>query len=1025
MADRTPPSDQSHRDTVRTHPGSLSVEASAGTGKTTLIVERVVEMVLRGADLGSIAVVTFTRAAAAELRDRIRRALLTAREEGADVEAALRQLPLAQISTIHSFAGSILREHCHRTGVDPDFTSGASRLPERETALEWDRYLTSLDGGLLRSCGDLLATAGTDTLLELALEIEKRPWITDLSPFTGEEDVLTAFRREMKPHLDVVERAGERCVDPSDKLMGSLQAMKRALAQLPASVAEVNDMDPAVLLFELGRVNRGGRKGSWDPPDFKDELKEVLTELKDRLSKLVPMLLGEKLMPQVEKLIMPFVALLRQRWREDISRFSYDDLLRLAAEALEDSPALARQVSDRFSHVLIDEFQDTSRMQVRFFRALMGGTDGRLPASRITLMGDPKQSIYGWRNADIETYRAAVKELSESGGLSERIEVNFRSTRSIIGFVEAFGAALFAQAHPAESPFGCDYAPLAPRPEAPEGVPVEVVGFDRRGLRSMNVSEMVDLQAEWLAREVERDGHPGRWALLLRGAGRADRFVAALERHGIPYAVEAGRDFKERPEVTDLLELLRTLTSPEDTMALAHTLRSPLFGVDDSDLTDAILAGMRGLGEVPENCPSSVSLAVEHLRGLSDAARRLPVADLFDLVLRSTPLLGVIAASGYQVERRLGNIQYVAELLVEGQVASVGELMDLLGRGEAGAEIEEPAFSPGASGAVTICTIHRAKGLSFPHVVLADLPTRTPNPGSKKMLLSYDHGGLAAFSLGRRAHRARSAHWYDIVDLERARGAAETRRLLYVALTRAESRLTVLTNRVKVDREKLLPAEKMFSAALEEVEAAAPDTFRWREMDLDMETTPSPSPLRPEEAAEEPPAEYFPFPQLKPSGEPSTPERELGVAVHKLLERMDPTDPQGWLEEHQVFLKAVAGGQMKRASELALAFFEMELPFDLESCEVVGREYPLVVSGEGRPQERYIDLLLDDGEGLIVVDYKTDHVPEPERESLDRLAEHYRGQQEGYLDAIGRAFGRPARGYLVFLAAGAVRGVGD
>jgi len=651
----------------------------------------------------------------------------------------------------------------------------------------------------------------------------------------------------------------------------------------------------------------------------------------------------------------------------------------------------------------------------------MGGTRGTLPASRITLMGDPKQSIYGWRNADIETYREAVRELSDSGGLRERIEVNFRSTRSIIRFVEAFGAALFSQAHPDELRFGCRYAPLAPGPEAPEGEPVEVVGFDCRDARSMKVSDMVDLQAEWLAREVERDGRPERWALLLRGSKRADRFVAVLERHDIPYAVEAGRDFKTRPEVADLLELLRTLTSPEDTLALAHTLRSPLFGVDDADLTDALLEGMRGLGEAPAECPGSVRRALDHLERLSEAARRLPVADLFDLILRSTPLLGVIAASGYQVERRLGNIQYIAELLADGQVASAGELMDLLGRGEAGAEIEEPAVSPGGSGALTICTIHRAKGLSFPHVVLADLPTRSPNPGSKNILLSYEHDGIAAFSLGHRAYRARSPHWYDIVDLERARGAAETRRLLYVAVTRAESRLTVLSNRVAVRDGKLLPAEKMFSAALEEVEAAAPDTFRWREMDLDLESTPSPAPLRPEEGAEEPPAEYMAFPELKPSREPSTPERELGVAVHKLLERIDPANPGEWLEGHADFLKAVAGGQMEKASELALRFFGMELPFDLKSCEVVGREYPLVVMEEGRPQERYIDLLLDDGECLIVVDYKTDRVPEPEKESLDRLAEHYRGQQEGYLEVVRRAFGRPARGYLVFLAAGAVR----
>jgi ATP-dependent helicase/nuclease subunit A len=1021
MADRVPPTDQSHRDTIRTHPGSLSVEASAGTGKTTLIVDRVVEMVLRGAELGSIAVVTFTRAAAAELRERIRKALLAAREEGADVDAALRQLPLAQISTIHSFAGGVLRENCHRTGVDPDFTSGASRLSERETALEWDRYLTSLDGDLLRSCGDLLAAAGTDTLLKLALEIERRPWITDLSAFTDGEDLLSAFRREMKPHLDVVERAEERCLDPSDKLMGSLQAMKRALAQLPPSAAEEDALDPVVLLFELDRVKLRGKKGSWDPPDFKDELKEVLTELKQRLRRLVPLLLGERVLPQVQRLIMPFVALLRQRWREDVSRFSHDDLLRLAAEALEESPDLARQVSERFSHVLIDEFQDTSRMQVRFFRALMGGAGGRLPASRITLMGDPKQSIYGWRNADIETYHAAVGELTESGGLHERIEVNFRSTRSIIRFVEAFGAALFSQAHPAESQFGCDYAPLAPGPDAPEGVPVEVVGADLRAGGRMKVDERADLQAEWLAREVERDGHPDRWALLLRSAGRADRFVAALERRGIPYTVEAGRDFKNRPEVADLLELLRTLTSPGDTLALAHTLRSPLFGVDDADLTDVLSAGMRGLGEVPENCPGSVRRAVDHLGRLSEAARRLPVADLFDLILRSTPLLGVIAASNHQVERRLGNIQYIAELLAEGQIASAGELMDLLGRGEVALEVEEPAVSPGGSGALTICTIHRAKGLSFPHVVLADLPTRPPNPGSGEVLLSYDHGSLAAFSLGRGAYRARSAHWDHIVELEKARGAAETRRLLYVAMTRAESRLTVLANRVGVNREKLLPAERMVSAALDEVEAEAPDTFRWREIDRDMETAPAPSPLGPEEAAEEPPAEYAPFPGLKPSREPSTPERELGVAVHKLLERMDPEDPRGWLEENADFLKSVAGGQVEMASELALRFFGMELPFDLKGCEVVGREYPLVLLEEGRPQERYIDLLLDDGESLIVVDYKTDHVPEPENESLERLAEHYRGQQEGYLEAVRRAFGRPARGYLVFLATGAVR----
>ncbi|MBD3368744.1 AAA family ATPase [Candidatus Fermentibacteria bacterium] len=971
---------------------NVVVEASAGTGKTTLMIERIAALLEAGNSIRRLVAVTFTKAAAAELRARTRQKLVQAGLTG-----QLRELPLAHISTIHGFARHILRYYSHLTGVDPLFEYGPERHREPDIARLWDEYLSGLDGELLRQCAPLLERAGSQGLLELALGMEQRHWIDDPGVFGSLSSLQERLKSELHDQLDLM---GEEdgCRDKSDKLYEALVSC-RELVNLSLYTAADLDIDRIGTALKAARPGNQGKKDNWGGEEGKRRVKEALKDITTVIGEALPSLAGAGYVVPLWELLEPFVTMLRKRVSDDPSYVPFDEQLLLATKAIAESEEIREDLRRRFDHVLVDEFQDTSRLQAELFGNFLRTLDGTFEKGSITVVGDPKQSIYGWRNADIEVYSKTIDALRESGALDQSISVNFRSTETIVAFVNAFGQALFEAQDPEEVPFGCTYSPIQPRENAPPGEPVRLLRFPRKladGTRP-RVPDCAARAASWFARLIEegcaKGDQPGDYALLVRKGTHVPIFVGALRQAGIKVSVATRSNFKKRTEVSDLRELLRCLSAPSDLQAWIHTLRSLAFGVDDASITRAKARGCTGYLEPSDKTPPKVSRANAMLRTLREAAVRLPLPDLLLRIYYRTDLMAAISGARYEVDRRLSSLQSVLEWAVEGRAVTCGGMAELLEKEQPVTEgLEDPARPRPDMRAVTLATIYRSKGLGYKHVVLAEISGKRGG-GRSDILTTYDHGRIAAFSMGSRRNYLRGPNYPEIERIENARNRAEKRRLFYVGATRAMESLTLIYS-----------DDTMMAEAAEQAVRRLKGDVLQRELEPEEERPPTfdRPVLSPPERIDDPPAGPL-FP-ISITFEEPTPEEELGLRTHAILEVIDFDRPREWIEEN--------ADPDDEAARLALAFFEMDLPFDLQACTVLGREYPLVVKGQTGTEEGYIDLLLDDGEKLIVVDYKTDRIPP---EGMSSLVSHHRSQQLGYVEAVQKAFDRPALSYLAFL----------
>ena len=919
---------------------SVVVEASAGTGNTTLLTDRVCTIIEAGTSLDNIAVVTFTDAAASELRTRIREIIPA---------EARRKMDQAWIHTIHGFASRILREYYHLCGGVPEFTTEASHFSKSEMEVLWDLFLVSVKKEDLEASSDALRRPGSPVLLKASGEMEKHRWLTD-PELLG--DTAQAEKELTEKWLKGLRSLESLCPDKTDKLCVKISAALDRLSK--------GDLNAGIARNCGSRSNWGGREG----------LKEVKTELGAYMEDLET-LKGYRLMqpvaPALEKLVFPFLNRIRRIWDEDPTRLSYDDLLFLAGEAVVRSAQLRKKLNEKFRYILIDEFQDTSLIQVRLFRSILEGTGMK---EKLTVVGDPKQSIYGWRSADIETYKETARFLEENNALSETITVNFRSAKSIIRFVNSFGEALFSNSAPEERSFSSEYSPIEPAPDAGEGQGVfihilpEVEGSRAEIHSAMQAVSIADLITD-----------PGSTAVLFRTKTHMDELLREFDSRGIPYRVEAGRDFHKRPEVRDTASLIRYLLDPDDGKAEVDTLRSMYFGIDDKAIT-----------VWKQTCAPSVELetAFSLIRSLREAARTFPPHIFIRTLFRNTCILQSIRRSRYQSGRRLGNMRFIME-----QAETITDCWKLLETLEGTSPIsaDEPSAPPEESdGAVTVTTIHKAKGLAWKHVIIAN-PGHSFNGISDTVLADQRTGRL-----GLKLRSAISDSYPALKRREESRRTAEYRRLLYVAVTRPRDRLDIFLQPSGGEKS---PCGIIHSALTET------DHFNCIVMDpVEVSTERAAFPEAP------PPSPGEPFTSLFdvsfPHGETEREEAmRLGTEVHGLMEFIDLESPQEWLQSHGELLDKVLEFP-ERTVSLIGNFFET---FDLSGSKVIGREHPIISRGKFY----YVDLLLERNGCLEAVDYKTDTGDPEERKKL------YEEHQLLYKRELEKASGKPVRVFLVFL----------
>jgi ATP-dependent helicase/nuclease subunit A len=836
--------DAGTRERIRTSlDQSLIVEAAAGTGKTTELIKRLVNVLGEGrGKVETVVAVTFTERAAGELKLRLRAELELERElatEGPvrrrNLEASIARLEEARISTIHGFCKDLLQERPVEARVDPRFEVLDETEAEALYGQAFDRWLEMVlenpPEGVRRALRRSARRRSDENPVD---RLRSAGWT-----LAGWRDLPAPWRR---PDLDRETRIDDlvgrvhalaarlgTCSNKGDGLYRKLWRLRRLSDDLAIGErVQRRDCDSVEAgLVELSENRDFRQPGRGNPRAFggQDALDELLTahaELAagvDEFTRLANADLAALLQEELRDTIERYEML-----KQAAGRVDFLDLLVRARDLIRDNAGVRAELQSRFSHVFVDEFQDTDPLQAEILLLLASAdpavTDWREVApmpGKLFLVGDPKQSIYRFRRADIGIYRVVKEQLGKRGVECLYLRTSFRSVPDLQILVNAAFASVIREDAVA---LQTAYVRLAPYRGTIDGQPSIVAlpvprPYGATGLTktAMNASlpDAVAAFVQWLLAEsrwrvTERDqpGEPVPVAarhvcLLFRRFSSFDEdvtrpFVEALEARGIPHLLVGGRSFHTREEVECLRTALTAIEWPDDELSVYATLKGPLFAIDDEDLLEyrqrcrrlhPYRLPLSADGAVPGRLLPIVD-ALGCLRQLHRRRNARPTEETVRELLQVTR-----AHAGFVLrpwgEQALANVMQIAELArryeMTGGISFRGFLEQLHEDAE-GQAPEAPIVEETSEG-VRLMTVHRAKGLEFPVVILADVtanmtpqrPSRHVDPARKLCAL-----GLAGWL---------PLDLLDHEDEELARERAEALRVAYVAATRARDLLVV------------------------------------------------------------------------------------------------------------------------------------------------------------------------------------------------------------------------------------------
>jgi ATP-dependent exoDNAse (exonuclease V) beta subunit len=799
---------------------TLFIEAGAGSGKTTTIVERIVNLVvIAGVELQNIAAITFTEAAAAELRDRVR-AAFERRAAESDGEAlrrcrsALEQTDIAAVSTLHSYAQRVLSEHPIEAGVPPRFDV----LDEVQSILALEaRWRVWLDAQL--------ADVANHPLIEwsvvLRIDIARRraASLKDVARnFNDNWDRLEASMvadpgplapidlGELRRAAAAVLELADTHYDPAD-LLAVFIAERRARFEMFCRCDDALEAVVAITSEPRWTMAHGKAKNWLDAANVREALKQFATTA-DRVVDNARVAVLDQWRWRLANFTL---GAAEQRRREGTLEFH--DLLVLARRLVRRSPTARRALHDRYTHIVIDEFQDTDPIQVELVTLIATDVDdvANLPwqgldvaPGRLCFVGDPKQSIYRFRRADVALFREACN--SFSAGRPVSLVQNFRTVPTVLQWINHVFGALMQGGPPEQQP---PYEALVAARVEREGDDHRVVLLGGPHDEGHRAEELRALEAADVVRAIRSmilDGE--RWLVDDHGQWRAPRFddivilvpsrlslpalENALRAADVPYRAEASTLVFDTQEVREPLLALQAIDDPSDEIAVVASLRSTLFGCGDDELLEFATAG--GRWDYRVAAPSSLSTehpvvdSLAYLRRCHDDRLWLEPSELLERLLRERRAfeLALLHRRPRDVWRRLRFIVEQARQFVE---ANRGGLRAFLSWAELqryeGARVHEPLLPELDDNSVRVMTIHSAKGLEFPITIVS---------------------GLTAQSAGRRGGVA--VHWgdsmpeikmsgsstpsFDVLDdFEQEMDVHEKLRLLYVASTRARDHLVI------------------------------------------------------------------------------------------------------------------------------------------------------------------------------------------------------------------------------------------
>jgi ATP-dependent exoDNAse (exonuclease V) beta subunit len=1090
---------------------TLFVEAGAGTGKTTSLVERVVTLASSGAaTLDNTAVITFTEAAAAELRDRIRERLEEAAATALSNDSgqllrrqrALADLDRSSIQTLHSFALSILQERPLEAGLPPVFDTMDAIASDLAFEKAWTDWVD-------KALDDQELTGSLSLALSLGLTIRQLRIIA--LTFHQNYDLLeeAAFADTPMPPATVVHELVEGSAEferlcqysklqDQDRLYNHVQGLLRAAARFSELEAESSPTYP-LLQRTMPLSQPGGRQPDWERDlvtsvNACKYLKDWLTDLQASAADELVLARRSALMPVLRALKSFAVDFAQDRKRRGVA--GYDDLLVWARDLLRDNIPVRDHFRQRYTHLLIDEAQDTDPIQaeIAMFIAEDAGDNlepGERPRSwqeitpeqgKLFVVGDPKQSIYRFRRADV-TQMLKLQKLM--GGDTLRLVQNFRSQRPILNWVNSIFEPWMKEGENQAKYIAVIHRWNAETDHA-AGPRVWTLG----GLREGNIGEIRNEEAQQIAAQIhgmvtghwqvlDTDGSKSSGSEQYRDASYSDVCILlprrtglrglelALDEASVPYRLEGNALVFGTQEVRDLVNCLKAVDDPADQIATVAALRSQAFACSDVDLfrfsdaggkfdflsaTDGF-DGVNGLrGPIPD--------ALDVLRQFHQQRLWDSPAALIDHFIRERLLMESAMDHPRTREqwRRYRFMVEQARSFAEAGGNSLRAFLDWVERQTSeGARFTETPVPDSDEDAVRIMTVHGAKGLEFPIVLLTGL-NANPRPRVQNVLFDRESGAVEV-RIGADDTQFATTGFDTLLANEQQLEADEYVRLMYVAATRARDHLVLSLFRSQRSSgsgagkmvEILTGNDDLWTAApdasgqvpetvLKAVDGEKPeghslaDREQWssRRAEL-LERQGRPASvaatglhrLKPERSAN--------YDDTRdPKKEPETDEpwkrgrggTSLGRAVHSVLQTIDLATGNGIEETSRA--QAAAEGLPARAPEVArLSRVAVDSPTVRRAVAAskYWREVPVAIPVGDGVLEGFIDLLFQEDGGLVVVDYKTDAV---DSENLEGYLTRYKLQGGAYALAAQRATGMPVREVVfLFLHAGESRNITD
>jgi ATP-dependent helicase/nuclease subunit A len=1083
------PPDQVDRHRIRDDlDHNLFVEAGAGAGKTTSLVGRIVELVRSGVPIGGVAAITFTEKAAGELRHKLRVAL-QAGAHGADNDVdrasfgtALDELDHAPIGTLHAFARRLLNEFPVAAGLPPGF----GVLDELESNLDfgerWEDLLERLleqphpEGGALEGGVELVQLCDFDefklhkTFRRVAVGFHEN-W--DLVEARVDRSPPPPWSVDTEPLRALVDAATGADTPPADTQATCVAELGEWSAQLRAATTTIERLGLCVAIAKrFANPSRLGNKQNWRLHGGD----AALGELRDREREI-----GIEAGRQVESARahrVRLVGALLGRWVLDSAHaraadgtVEFHDLLVLARRLVSTQPDIRAALHRRYQRLLLDEFQDTDPIQLEIAVRLAAAPDdpaqeaewatlAPLPG-RLFIVGDPKQSIYRFRRADIAQYLRAAEQV---GADRATLSANFRSSAPVIRWVNHVFARLI-EAQPDAQPA---YQPLAAcRPNQLEHGSVTLLGVEEHAdlgeqrsnaedLRWREAASAADavataLHERWLVTNRDsdelRECRPGDITILLPARTSLAALESALVARDVPYRAENSSVVYTTTEIRHVMLALRAADDSTDELSLIAALRSGLYGCSDVELFDwRSRGGSWSIWRPPPDMlvDHPVAAAIAHVRSLAERATWWSPADLIAALVDERRLVDAVLDSpdARDVWRR---IRYVVEQARAWSDAGGHGLRRYLAwaRMQAAESRTADTILPEHDyDAVRIMTVHAAKGLEFPITVVTGLTTE---PGGRPAHSVVWHNGTWTI-----ASKQGDEIYDDFKPIDEQMSDAERRRLLYVACTRAIDHLVVSLHRVPakspVAENRMPSAVLLATTGAADVEAGAhelvanaggfslqrvaPDDLEWndvvawgaeRERALRVagrRLTVSATRLA-EDLAEQL-AWYDPGAATDEGLRKDAVDLELppwqrgrygtavGRAVHGTLQFCDL--------EHGHDIDALADAQCAaegiiglEASVAALDRSALSAPAVRAAMSAEHHRELFVAAPIGdRVLEGYVDLLVRTDDGYVIVDYKTDAWRQGS-DRAERIA-RYRRQLAAYAVALEHVIGEPIVG---------------